>query len=198
MRDLAIQEREDDLVLATFGRGFYVLDDFTPLRQRDAPACSTRTRRCSRCAGAACSSRRSRSAAATRPSRATRFYTAPNPPFGAVFTYYLKDEIKTRKKQRQEAEKKLAEKGGGRPRTRPGTALAAEDREEDPAIVLTSADATGNVVRRLTGPVTAGFHRVAWDLRYPPPRRPRSKAVASLDPWVASAWARSPCPAATR
>ena len=27
IRDLAIQKRENDLVLATFGRGFYVLDD---------------------------------------------------------------------------------------------------------------------------------------------------------------------------
>ena len=32
-RDLAIQTRENDLVGATFGRGFYVLDDYTPLRQ---------------------------------------------------------------------------------------------------------------------------------------------------------------------
>ncbi len=32
VRDLAIQAREDDLVVATFGRGFYVLDDLTPLR----------------------------------------------------------------------------------------------------------------------------------------------------------------------
>ena len=32
VRDLAIQKREGDLVIATFGRGFYVLDDLTPLR----------------------------------------------------------------------------------------------------------------------------------------------------------------------
>jgi hypothetical protein len=31
------------------------------------------------------------------------------------------------------------------------------------------ADETGSVIRRVTGPVKAGFHRVAWDLRYPPP-----------------------------
>ena len=37
---------------------------------------------------------------------------AANPPFGAVFTYYLKDEIKTLKKKRQDEEKKLTEKGG--------------------------------------------------------------------------------------
>jgi hypothetical protein len=29
-------------------------------------------------------------------------------------------------------------------------------------------DADGNVARRLTGPVKAGVHRVAWDLRLPP------------------------------
>ena len=33
VRDLVVQERENDLVLATFGRGFYVLDDYSPLRQ---------------------------------------------------------------------------------------------------------------------------------------------------------------------
>jgi photosystem II stability/assembly factor-like uncharacterized protein len=32
VRDLDIQKRENDLVLATFGRGFYVLDDYSPLR----------------------------------------------------------------------------------------------------------------------------------------------------------------------
>ncbi|HSM49249.1 MAG TPA: hypothetical protein VK872_15625, partial [Draconibacterium sp.] len=31
--DMVIQERESDLVLATFGRGFYILDDYSPLRE---------------------------------------------------------------------------------------------------------------------------------------------------------------------
>src|SRR5207253_1377599 len=35
-RDLAIHKRENDLVAATFGRGFYVLDDYTPLRHLTA------------------------------------------------------------------------------------------------------------------------------------------------------------------
>jgi len=33
VRDLEIQQREDDLVLATFGRGMWILDDYTPLRE---------------------------------------------------------------------------------------------------------------------------------------------------------------------
>ena len=31
-RDLEIQRRENDLVIASFGRGFYILDDYSPLR----------------------------------------------------------------------------------------------------------------------------------------------------------------------
>ena len=30
---MAIQERENDLVVATFGRGFYILDNYEPLRE---------------------------------------------------------------------------------------------------------------------------------------------------------------------
>ena len=32
VQDLEIQRRENDVVLGTFGRGFYVLDDYSPLR----------------------------------------------------------------------------------------------------------------------------------------------------------------------
>ena len=44
-----------------------------------------------------------------------RFFTAPNPPFGAVFTYYLKDEIKTLRKTRRDAEKEKQKKGEDTP-----------------------------------------------------------------------------------
>jgi len=93
------------------------------------------------------------------------FFSTPNPPFGAVFTYYLRDELLTKKKARTEAEKKVIEKKGDTPT--PGwDAILAEEREEDPAILLTVSDAKGNVVRRLAGPVEKGFHRVAWDLHF--------------------------------
>ena len=47
--------------------------------------------------------------------------------------------------------------------------MRAEERELDPAVVMIVSDEDGHVIRRVTGPVKAGFHRVAWDLRYPPP-----------------------------
>ncbi len=169
-RDLVIQTRENDLVGATFGRGFFVLDDYTPLRQvseelldREAQLFPVRKawwylpRRTLGSSGKA--------------SQGSAFFSAPNPPFGAVFTYYLRDEIQTRKEARHEREAETKEQGGDSPY--PGwEELRKEEREENPTIVLTVRNAEGDVVRRLTGPVKKGFHRVAWDLRYPSP-----------DPW---------------
>ena len=37
VRDIALQEREDDLLLATHGRGIWVVDDISPLRVLSAP-----------------------------------------------------------------------------------------------------------------------------------------------------------------
>ncbi len=164
VRDLAFQEHAGDLVIATFGRGFYVLDDLTPLRQTTAALLEQEA-----------------VLLPVRPALAyieahplgyrdkgfqgADFYTAENPPFGATFTYFLKDGLDTLKKKRQAEEKKVTEKGGDL-RYPSWEALQAEDREEAPAMMLTITDAEGNVVRRLTGPASAGFHRVAWDLRY--------------------------------
>jgi hypothetical protein len=110
------------------------------------------------------------------------FFTAENPPFGATFTYYLKDELKTRKAKRQESEKEAEKKGAGI--TLPSqTDLRAEEEEEAPVVILTVTDAEGRVVRRLTGPVTAGMQRVAWDLRYPPATLPPPPNPETEDPF---------------
>jgi hypothetical protein len=175
IRDLDIQRRENDLALGSFGRGFFILDDYSPLRLADETllqqeAALFPARKAWMYIPALPMGLREKS------SMGDDLYTAPNPPFGAVFTYYLKEELKTRRKLRREQEKKIAEKGGDV--SYPSwEALRAEDREEDPAILLTVRDAEGHVVRRLNGPIEAGFHRVAWDLRFPPPD------PATLEPW---------------
>ena len=70
------------------------------------------------------------------------------------------------KKKRQKEEERI-ETEGGTLRYPTWDELRAEDREEAPAILLTVRDAAGEVVRRLNGPTSKGFHRVAWDFRYP-------------------------------
>jgi len=94
------------------------------------------------------------------------FFTSPNPPVGATFTYYVGRAPQSRKQKRQEAEKAAIKKNED---ITPPTweELRAEDREESPSIVLTVTDETGNVVRRLSGPASKGFQRVTWDMRLP-------------------------------
>ena len=96
------------------------------------------------------------------------FYEGENPPFGATFTYYLKEKIKTKKEARQEAEKEAA-KAGKSAAYPPREALSAEVDEPAPQIIINISDEAGHAVRRLTGPVGAGMHRVTWDLRYAEP-----------------------------
>jgi hypothetical protein len=164
-RDIEIQERENDLVGASFGRSFFILDDYSPLRMISeeslaAPAMLFPVKK-------------ALSYIPLRPidspaknSLGETFYLAPNPPFGAVFTYYLKDALRSAAEVRREEEKKLLE--GGKPVTFPGwDVLRKEEQEPKPEIVLTVMDETGQVVRRITGPTGKGLHRVAWDLRYP-------------------------------
>jgi hypothetical protein len=166
VRDIALQKRENDLVAATFGRGFYVLDDYTPLRglrattlDRDAVLFPIKK--------ADLYVPTNWLGLKDKAFMGESFYNASNPPFGAVFTYYLKNEILTQKKVRQKTEKDTV-KSAGDVFYPTWEELRSEDREEDPVVVLTVSDSTGQVVRQITGPVTAGFHRVAWDLRYPP------------------------------
>jgi len=174
-----IQKRENDLVLATFGRGFYVLDDYTPLRsvseeklKEDAvvfpvkPALRYIQR--SRLGG-----RNGHGA------QGKMFFATPNPPFGATFTYFLKDKIETRKEKRKKAEKK------GSDHYPTIDELRAEDEELTPSVYLVVKDDTGAVVQRVKGSRDKGLHRVSWNLRYPssqPARIPHGEKK-ELEPW---------------
>ncbi len=180
-RDLEIQERESDLVGASFGRGFFILDDYSPLRHATPEALSGEA--------VLFPVKDALRYIEKRPFnlRGKSFlgdgiYLAPNPPFGAVFTYYLKESLMTAKAQRQKKEKELDK--AGEPIAFPGwEALEQEEQEEKPAIMLTVKDASGQVVRRLTGPLGKGIHRIAWDLSYPDLSPTRLQA-RQLPPWA--------------
>ncbi|MFQ5495250.1 MAG: glycosyl hydrolase, partial [Phycisphaerae bacterium] len=178
VKDIAIQKRESDLVLATFGRGFYILDDYSPLRaaskelfKKDAVVFPVKSALryipSNRLGGRS-----------GRGSQGAAFYTAPNPPFGAVFTYYLKEKITTRRERRKKAEKK-------------GSAdyptieeLRAEDEEKTPGVVLVVQDESGETIRRIKGSRTKGIHRVSWNLRYPASTPITLREPKDLPPWV--------------
>ena len=166
-RDLVIQTREDDLVGATFGRGIYVLDDYSPLREIDE-ALLEKEAHLFAVPDADWYLQRRVLGGSQKASQGDAYYVAPNPPFGAVFTWYLRDPLKTLEEERQEAEKAKAAEDEDTPY--PGwEALREEELEDEPAILLTVRDAAGRVVRHVEGSTAAGIHRVAWDLRHPSP-----------------------------
>ncbi len=155
VRDVEIQRREDDIVLATFGRGFYILDDYSPLREandqmlaEDAFIFPVRD------------------ALAYFPTgyngpwnQGHSFYTAGNPPFGAVFTIHIKDVPKNPSADRKE-QTTTAENYPTLEQFR------AEDRETSPAMYLTIRDGNGEIVSRQSIGASKGMRRVNWGLRY--------------------------------
>ena len=164
IRDLDIQKRENDLVLASFGRGFYVLDDYSPLRNMKVedlqkPAVIYPVKDALMFVPSSTLGVRGKGF------QGESFYTAPNPPVGAVFTYYLKDDIKTIKEKRREREADLIKKG--LPPYYPTIdSLRLEDNQPEPHILFTITDESGAVVRRLKAPAKKGLQRISWDFRH--------------------------------
>ena len=180
-RDIEIQAREADLVGASFGRGIFVLDDYSLLRKIDSKILDQEA--------VLFPVKKALSYIQRRPLnlngkgfQGDDYYLAPNPPFGAVFSYYLKEPLRSGKAERREKEKQLEKQG--KPIPFPGwDALRREDREEEPAIIITVRDVEGNVVRRLNGPIEKGIQRVAWDLCYPDLEPTRLQEEKSQYPW---------------
>ena len=166
-RDLKLQRRDGDLAGATFGRGFYVLDDYAPLRDmvdgaldKDAHLFPIRD--------AWWYIELVPMQAPGQPTLGDTSFVAENPPFGALITYHLKEQPLTAKETRQKAEKALRESNGDTPF--PGyDALKAEALEQKPQVLVLIRDSAGEPLRWLEGSTEAGLHRIAWDLRLSPP-----------------------------
>ena len=184
-RDLKVQRRDGDLVGATFGRGFHVLDDYDPLRQIAAGALDGE--------GGVWPVRSAwqyvpnlTNQARGRPTLGTDAYAAPNPPFGAVISYFLPDVPETVRQARQSAERGMRERGEDTPF--PGYARLREEAvESGPVALVAISDASGAPVRLVEGPARAGLHRVAWDLRGPAP-----DPISLASPDFRPPWASDP------
>ena len=158
-RDLVIQKRENDLVAASFGRGFYVLDDYSALREMTPEALQAK--------GTLFQPRTAKwyIPRSNLGNTGADFYIAKNPAFGAVFTYHLSDDFSSLKKERKKREKALNKKGVNIPF--PGYAtLDKENNESAAKIWITIKDADGNIIRHLQEKAKKGTHRIAWDLRH--------------------------------
>lgn len=165
IRDLAIQREHNDLVMASFGRGFYVLDDYAALRgmseEKLAEAAWLTTPTYTPLYVQARPLGRS-----GKGFQGESYFAADNPPFGATFTYYLKESLQTKKEKRQANEKKLAKDGD--PVAYPTfEEMRAEDQEIPPMLLFTIMDAKGEVITRMKTKPSTGVKRITWNLRFP-------------------------------
>jgi photosystem II stability/assembly factor-like uncharacterized protein len=173
IRDMVLQERENDLVVATFGRGFYVLDNYAPLRELHSELPNTPSHffevdaaqlfiQTDKIYG-----------------QGATYYGAKNPEFGATFTYYLKEVPKTARQKRREQEKELFK--NNQPIPQPGwKVLEDEAKELAPYLLITIRDESGDIVRSMTQTPATGIQRINWDLRY---TNPSAEKAGKFDPF---------------
>ena len=150
-RDVQIHRRDNDVIGASFGRGFYVLDDYTPLRHSGALS-----------DGGVFPARdawwyipNTPMQAPGKPTLGSDDFTTPNPGFGASITYYLAEAPQTLQAERQESEKVIREVGGDVPF--PGwDRLTAEQLEAAPRVLMAIQNTSGGNCALALPPVASG------------------------------------------
>ncbi len=181
VRDIAIQERESDLVLGTFGRGFYVMDDYSSLRSIDNSTPSETAKIYG-----------IRDALIWEPSlplglpgkafQGDNFYTSPNLGPEAMITYYYDEDYKTLKEKRTAKEKDLIknEKDVIYPSH---SELTAENDEDKTQLIFTIKNSNGLVVKKELKTPKKGLQRFHWNLRYTLQNPINLSASSFYNPW---------------
>ena len=159
VRDIAIQKNENDLVLGTFGRGIYVLDDYSSLRTFNSKAMNSELftprngywYKQKRILGGG-----------RKAAQGDNYFVADNPPFGIEFTYYLNEKILSKKKIREKNEKK-SEKENQIIEVPSWEILENEKKEINPAIwIFIYSD--NNIIKKVKAKNKKGLTRVSWNL----------------------------------
>jgi exonuclease VII small subunit len=159
VRDIAIQKNENDLVLGTFGRGIYVLDDYSSLRTFNSKAMNSELftprngywYKQKRILGGG-----------RKAAQGDNYFVADNPPFGIEFTYYLNEKILSKKKIREKNEKK-SEKENQIIEVPNWEILENEKKEINPAIwIFIYSD--NNIIKKVKAKNKKGLSRVSWNL----------------------------------
>ena len=164
VRDIDIQRRENDLVLGTFGRGFYVLDDYSALRSLGDETLG----KTAELFGVRDVWMFEYSMPLGLPGKSFQgdsYYSAENLGSEALITYYLKESWESPKQLRKKKEKD-ARKEGGDVRYPSYEELKNERESEAASLLITIKNAAGEVVKKFSRNATKGIHRMKWDLRY--------------------------------
>ncbi len=180
-RDIELHARDSDLVGATFGRGFYILDDYSSLRNMsDAVADESSVLFEVRDAWRYIPSVPMQ--AKGMPSQGSSSFRSDNPPYGAVFTYLIKDFPETKNQIRKNKEKELKKQNISIPF--PGwETLELEKAEDNPQVLFLITNDKGENIRWVPGTSSNGLHRTAWDLKLPAANPIDLSTPGFVPPW---------------
>jgi len=181
---IVVQPRFHDLVIATYGRGFWILDDVSPLRELAAATMANPTH-----LFAARESYRFRDAE-------TPFAIFDDPaagqvpPYGAPITYWLRSVPKDSGGRRMATRAGVGKdtviaspQPGARRDTAAGKADSAKKAAPGDSVTITIAEESGKVVRTMQGPAEAGLNRVWWNLRYDRSKEAKLRTSPEYAPW---------------
>ncbi|MDT8320287.1 MAG: hypothetical protein RQ826_07145 [Xanthomonadales bacterium] len=152
--DMAIQQRENDLVLGTHGRSLYLIDDYSALRGLRAEDFEARLEILAVTPG-------QQYVASRTPS--TRFtgsgeFRGDNEPYGVMVTFMAGGDDLPHPDPHVERERSI------RKRAAAGESASPRQEKDPVQVELTVRDAGGEVVRSLKQPVHKGINRLTWDL----------------------------------
>jgi photosystem II stability/assembly factor-like uncharacterized protein len=170
--DLKFHKADHDLIVATHGRGLFVLDDITPLEETSAQVLAQDFHLYSSQPGV-----KWRLWPGEKHGFSARGdFSTPNPPNGVVISYYLEKTIEPAAQPRgagaapsaraEEAEEEREEQPAGE-----RAEQAGEGRRRRGPVKIVVTDAGGQVVRTLYGPGKQGLNRVTWNMRYDDAKR---------------------------
>jgi hypothetical protein len=182
VRDIDIQRRENDLVLGTFGRGFYVLDNYAVLRNartaeldKEAELYAVKDAYAFEVAYPL--------GLPGKSFQGDEYWRGDNLPPCAEFTYYIKDEIKSVQDARREKEKDVIKdnKDVDLPTYED---LKLEREQESASLHFTIKNSEGEIVRKLETKPGTGIQRIRWDLRTASKDPINLRAPSFYNPWA--------------
>jgi photosystem II stability/assembly factor-like uncharacterized protein len=155
--DMAIQKRENDLVLGTHGRSIYVLDDYSALRGLDPQAFGQRLAILSVTPGQQYDPNQTPS---------TRFagsgeFRAENEPYGVLITFMASgDELPHPQvaAERERGNGMSWDFGGQKPSEN------GRNEDDDPRVEMTIRDARGELIRTRNVRLHRGLNRIVWGM----------------------------------
>ncbi len=163
--DILIHPRDNDLLVGTHGRSFWIMADVSPLEYLSAETLAQ--------PGSVFPQARETIMWAQRGDWpfAGATYSAPNPPRGTLIRYYLRDEW-TAPMAEEEGEEADGSDDSDDSAAGNGGDMADGAPAEESTFALTITDSGGGHIRTLEAPGDAGVNEVVWDWRLDAPYEP--------------------------